>query len=383
VLRAAATEHDWDDFPPDLSALVPEQDPDVLMDAAAYHGVVGCLYHSIRQLPGVDPAAVASLERLYHAGISHHLRILADLQAVGRLFEAAGIPWLVIKGPALAAVAYRHPDLRTYFDLDLLVPAGRFQDAVEHLEGAGFPVLDRNWQLIRHERRGQLHLQLPRGTMTDLHWHLVNHQRQRRRFQIPMPELFQRARHTEIVGIPIAVLDATDALLHVCLHASLSGGDRLIWHKDIEQAIANDPPDWEHLVARARAWQVDLPVGVILWRAASSLLVPVPTPVLEALLPSRIRRALVGLADRIVTPGSRLDEPSLGRLVSRNHGRGPLGGIQDVGRWLAHGLHGDDRDLHTNPLLQERGSPDDRAAFLAVVTGRPQLAATRPGPSRS
>jgi hypothetical protein len=137
-----------------------------------------------------------------------------------------------VKGPALAAVAYRRPDLRAYKDLDLLVPAPVFEDAVRLLEANGIPLLDRNWTLVSHEVRGQLHLQLPMGTVTDLHWHLVNQYRDRLR--IPMGELFDRSRRVEVGGRPVSVLDPVDGLIHICLHAALSGGERLIWLKDLD-----------------------------------------------------------------------------------------------------------------------------------------------------
>jgi hypothetical protein len=56
----------------------------------------------------------------------------------------AGVPWLVVKGPALAEL-HGAPDLRAYSDLDVLVPSAAFGDALAALESAGAAVLARNW----------------------------------------------------------------------------------------------------------------------------------------------------------------------------------------------------------------------------------------------
>jgi hypothetical protein len=347
--------------------MVRTTDLELLPGLATYHGVAGCVYASLRDVPGTPPDVLEALAKLYHAGLSSHLRILADLQTVGRLLDAAEVPWLVVKGPALAAVTYERPDLRTYHDLDLVVPPERFGELVRYLEAHGMPVLDRNWQLVRAQRRGQLHLALPHGTTTDLHWHLVNSRRER--FRIPMSDLFARARTVEVPGVTCRVLDPVDSLLHLCLHAALSGGDRLIWQKDIEQTILHEELDWGLVVDRSNEWQVRVPVGVMLWRTANSLGVQVPPEVLAALLPSWPWRVALRALDRWTPAGSRFDEASLARLLSRNLGRGAGAVLMDAGRWAWRGLHGGahERDVRSNPMLVEHGNEEDRAAYLAAV----------------
>src|SRR5436309_12240895 len=58
-------------------------------------------------------------------------------EAVGALDEA-GIPSLLLKGPAVAAWLYPPAEVRRYTDVDLLVPAGCLAAAEEVLAGRGF-----------------------------------------------------------------------------------------------------------------------------------------------------------------------------------------------------------------------------------------------------
>src|SRR4029453_10505026 len=69
---------------------------------------------------------------------SHHLVVRGVLSRVGAVLDAAGIPWLVFKGPVLSSSVYCDPGMRRYSDLDILVPPDRFPDAVIAMEAAGF-----------------------------------------------------------------------------------------------------------------------------------------------------------------------------------------------------------------------------------------------------
>ena len=48
--------------------------------------------------------------------------------------ETAGVPFLVVKGPVLAALVYERPRVRFYRDLDLIVPRRSFVAALHSLE---------------------------------------------------------------------------------------------------------------------------------------------------------------------------------------------------------------------------------------------------------
>jgi hypothetical protein len=369
ILATATAEHDWARSPEGLAELLKEcGDLRELAFAAAYHGVAGCVHLSVRGSALVPADVLADLESWYRSGVSAHLRATADLTHVARTLDGCGVPWLVVKGPVLAGAVYSRPDLRSYKDLDLVVPSQAFPAVVHALEESGFPVLDRNWRLVREQLRGQLHLRLRLGTHADLHWHLVN--QHRHRFTVPMEGLLRRRRRVRVGALDLWTLDPVDTLLHVAFHASLSGGDRLVWAKDIEQAVLQGPVDWDAVVRRALQWRAALPVGAMLLRSASVLGAPVPGGVVRALVPSRIRRTLQRTIDRVQPPGALLGEPSITRLLSLHTGLGARLALAEGARRVGLRVRRvGDRAATTNPLLADAGDHADRQRYLAEVAG--------------
>jgi len=246
----------------------------------------------------ISEEAQASLLRTHVTRTAGHLRVLSDLDLVVKALADEGVRFLVIKGPVVSEHLYPSADLRTYDDLDVLIPPTDFERAIDALRQAGSRLLDRNWTLIRADARGQVHLQLPMGTLADVHWHVLNRAAVREGFRIETDGLFDRARTVPIAGRDVLTMDIVDTLLHLCLHASLSGADRLIWLKDVERAIAVDAPPWDAVVERARSWRAGRSVAIALARSRRALGAPVPDDVLDRLFASRTWRAISEFLDR-------------------------------------------------------------------------------------
>jgi hypothetical protein len=298
LLRACAREQ-----PPDrLAELLGRVDGDELLRQARGHGMLSALAVGLRDVPAVDAQLRATLEGWYHRALAGHMRALGDTAAACAALESAGVPVIVSKGPVLAEAIYPRPDLRSYNDVDLFLPRRRFGDGLAALETAGCRVLDRNWALIRRQMRGQLHASAPHGTPLDVHWHLFNHRATRQGLAVRMDELFERRRMVSIGVARVATFEATDTLLTLSLHAAVGGGARLSWLRDVDYAIRREPPDWDTVVARARAWRCGALVGVVLGRAQRVLGTPVPCDVLAALRGGRTWAALLRGAELISPP---------------------------------------------------------------------------------
>jgi hypothetical protein len=246
----------------------------------------------------ISDEAQASLLRTHVTRTAAHLRVLSDLDLVQHALSESEIRFLVIKGPIVAEHLYPSADLRTYDDLDVLLAPADFERAIDALRQAGSELLDRNWTLIRADARGQVHLQLPMGTLADVHWHVLNRESVRGGFRIETNELFERARTLHVAGRDVLTMDGVDTLLHLCLHAALSGADRLIWLKDIERAISVDRPAWDDVVERARSWRAGRSVAIALARSRRALGAPAPDDVLDRLFASRAWRAISQFLDR-------------------------------------------------------------------------------------
>jgi hypothetical protein len=348
-----------------------------LVALARHHRALGFLAAAAHDVPGLDDATAGGLARWHREQVTGQLRAVADLAALGRLLGAAGIPWLVIKGPAIAALLYPRPELRTFEDVDVVVPQEAFGDVIRTLQTAGLEVVDRNWELIRRERRGQLHVRLPNGSVADVHWHLLNRDHVRDGFRIDMGAVFGRARSLTVDGLELRTAGEVDTLVHLGLHAALSGGDKLIWLKDAELAATAGPP-WVEVVDVARSWGAGCAIGTILARAVRALDAPVPPGVIGELLPRwrrRMGRAIdarwpTELADGSVTPAV------LWAQTQRDGGRGWAGALaRRIARrpatFLLRTLGGEGwRGEGTGAVLLPSGDASDRDAFLRDVSDR-------------
>jgi hypothetical protein len=345
-------------------ALLAASSPGAILDAASFHRVGGLVH---RVLAGAVPDApaemLAALRTRHDEAVRRHLRLTFELSTLKPVLDGSGARWTVVKGPAVVALLYGDPGLRPYGDIDVLVDPARFDRVLGALRDAGSTLLDRNWKLIRRELRGELHFVLPGGAPLDLHWNLVN--LYRGRIRIDTAAILERSAPIDMGGVTAPTPDPTDSLIHLAVHGTLSGADRLLWMSDVARATARRPPDWDELVSRSTAWGVAAPVGLMLARSASVLGADVPPEVAQRLL-GRSYRTLMRAVDQISPwqrARGRLTSASL--LMTRSMGLGVSGAT----RWLVRRSwrNLDPREPQASSNFTPRGDESDYEAFVRGV----------------
>lgn len=348
-----------------------------LVEAAGFHRIGGYVARLLQRAGRDDARLLVKLRDQQFDAAARHLLVLRALSEVQAAFGGAGLDWLVVKGPVLAERAHGGADLREYTDVDLVVPGGQLRRALTVCAEAGWPTLDRNWPLLRRELLGEVHVGLGYGLHADLHWHLLYTPARRAVFTLPMGELFARRVRVAVGQLDdVPTLDPTDALVYTALHAALSGGERLLWLKDLERLVAAREFTWGEVVARAHAWHAGLPVGVLLDKARSLVGADVPPKVIRELAPTRTWRSLArgarflapparrtggGSVDRLVTRASRRDLPSSLAALARNAGSWARGSGRGLERSAGGQVSGPESAFY--PAGDER----DRDAFLDAV----------------
>jgi hypothetical protein len=210
-------------------------------------------------------------------------------------------------------------------------------------------VYERNWPLVRDRRLGALRLTTPAGGVLDLHWHIFYERTVRAAMPVDVVALRERSRTVLLGGRQVRTLDPLDTLTHVAVHAALDGGDRLVWLKDIEQALLyRAVPDWDALAARADEWHGAPAVALMLHRARRVLGAAVPAAVLTRLVSDPVWRGLVRGADLV--PALSAGHASLGRGVARATRADGRASRRELAHRAAAFLRGRDR---------ERFDPDD------------------------
>jgi hypothetical protein len=310
VLRTAVADHDYRGPVELLAPVVADRDLSELTRRAGYHRVSASVFLSLHGLPGIRSGALGALKHTYLRGASRQLLTLNELEALAGRFAQVGLPWLLLKGAALAETIYQPPELRVYNDIDVLVAPGDLRGAVALLEEQGGQLLDRNWTLISREVRGQVHVLLASGSVVDLHWHVLNRDEVRSRFGVQTTTEMARARTVRIGASAIPTLAAGSTLVHICLHGALSGGDRLQWLQDIDRAVRHLGCSWDEVVERADEWRARLPVAVMLQRAARTLGTHVPSEASGAPLSCIVGQRPADFDRRWRTAGTGTARPS-------------------------------------------------------------------------
>jgi hypothetical protein len=177
-------------------------------------------------------------------------RLLDTAEVLG----GSRIAFVVLKGTAHAHLVYPDPALRGYHDVDLLVPTGRYEDALHLLQQVGH---ERRYAAVRpafDRRFGKgATLVTPAGGELDIHRNLVFGTFG---FAIDLDELFRSAVEFRVADRRLRALGPETRFLHACYHAAL--GDPVPRYnsvRDVAQMLCTDTFDAGAVLDLARRWQ--------------------------------------------------------------------------------------------------------------------------------
>lgn len=249
-----------------------------VLRAGELHRVAPGIRRRVAAAGGGPDGWMPALDRARSAQLFRHMQAASDLKAIGAALSPS-TRWAVSKGAVLSDLVWPHPDMRAYTDIDVYVHPEDFETALVALEAAGFALIDRNWPEMRRQMRSEIALRGPSGMTLDLHWHLVGDSAGRERVRAELPAMLGRAAPATLgSGVVVPVFDATDAVLHVALHAAHAGSNKLMWIGDLRHGIRRLEVDWDELDVRARALRASAPVALTLARVERVFGTTLPLP---------------------------------------------------------------------------------------------------------
>jgi hypothetical protein len=374
LLVACVREHPWEQPPGEAAALLRLVDQDRLLELSQQHRVSVALCLSLQHVPELRPDVRDRLKEWQRTAVLNQLLLEAELQRLGSVLRE--LPWLVVKGPVLARDYYRRPELRSYADLDVLVPPEHLAEAVQRFEKASYVLLDRNWTLLAQRAAGELHFLSPHGIMIDLHWDLFNDRATRNSYSMVTRSFFERSRPLRIGNVEVRTLDNLDTVVHTAVHAARSGGDRLIWMKDLEQLVLSRRFTWDDLAERCVEHHAQLAVSVMLHRMRATLDPPdVTDAALRKIGGPAVWRFVGRIVDRFAPVVRASSEGSLTRMYARATRANTRSTAAELMRRLAararrRGWHHEDLTwdaAHRESVLYEAGGQEAKDAFFAAV----------------
>lgn len=292
-----------------------------VVTTAARHGIAALVWETAtrEELP-VPLEVLDDLQWVGSTMLDRGLELDAVLRRALAALADAGVPVVVLKGPALARTIYPDVAYRPYTDIDIVVDVGREAAATNALVGCGLAVLGvdaegRHEPYEAHEHDGAVIYRAfgdpPSGAKLELHLEPL-HLGLR-----PTCEAERWERAVPVPGLAGALMLAPeDQVVQLSAHVHRHGFNRLLWLKDIDllTRVNADRLDWS-LVKRVAAREGVLgSVWYTLELAVELLASPIPAAVIASFRPARLTRALYGLVwPRPVIAG--LDAPMRRRAV--------------------------------------------------------------------
>jgi hypothetical protein len=170
----------------------------------------------------------------------------ATTQAIARL-ESRGIPCLLLKGVSIATWLYEEGAPRPYRDIDLLVPAERFEEAVTVLGELGYANPLAGADPCEYGPN-ELALVDPRGACVDLHHALIGVVEPARAWDA----LLSRSTWLQVGGSTVRVLDVAARAMHLALHAIQDGPVNTKAIEDLSRGVELVPLEqWREAAALA------------------------------------------------------------------------------------------------------------------------------------
>jgi Uncharacterised nucleotidyltransferase len=225
-------------------------DPDASLEGidTGSFNLLPLVYRNLTRLEVEDPWLVR-LRGVYRYTWSRNQLLMKTGADAIRIFDAAGIPTVVLKGAAITTIQFKDLGVRPMTDFDLLVPRDRAVDAIRALRSSFRP----HDELPDPEARLAVHHSTsffdPDDRDLDLHWYSLWQ-------SAPDDDFWEAAIPIEIAGAASRALCPTDQLLHVLAHGTWwAPGGSPGWVADAITIIGSSAGgvNWERFRERAAA----------------------------------------------------------------------------------------------------------------------------------
>ena len=239
------------------------------------------LYRNLKRHSVDDPLLERFKEAFSRTYFENHI-LFEKATIVLKALEASAIPTMVLKGVALVAAYYGDPGLRPMLDFDILVPSPRALDAMSVLKRLGWHGTYHREPEKRIDVTHSVPFRDPTSRQIDLHWHVLTecwHADDDRGF-------WDHSVPVEVNGVATRRLDATDQLMHVCVHGrKWDDPPPIRWIADATMILRSNEQtiEWDRLISNLEYRHLVLPGAGALVYLRERFVAPVPDDVIRRL----------------------------------------------------------------------------------------------------
>ena len=233
------------------------------------HNVAGVLFNYFSKNENIVPIDVLdTFKNIYEKNIMRHILWANEATNITNALSENGINTVLLKGIGLADTIYPHPWLRSFSDIDFLVPQDKLLKVKDILIDLGYDLiytdslkwlLKNNLALSFINKKNKIYL--------EIHTDIVNNKWYAESTNIDMDAIWQNVISKEINGKKVFLLSPEDNILYLSIHLAVAHGFHgLIWFYDINEFINfyKNKINWDILFERAEKFNIVKPVYLTL-----------------------------------------------------------------------------------------------------------------------
>ena len=227
------------------------------------HGMTPFLSYRTRSL-GIPAPPKLMKEWLgyYLYQIAEEKKALRQIKELKNILATERIPFILLKGASAMLRLYPEPGLRTFCDLDILIPAEMVSQFKRAMTMAGYkPLFSRTSPEDEELQRYDAHLDPLRkeeGFRIEPHLSIL---KGRGEYSIALPEIWRDREETEMDGVSIEHLNIEHFIIHSLLHCARDLHDfgfiAIKGFTDLLYAIHTRGIDWSKILDTSRRWGVE------------------------------------------------------------------------------------------------------------------------------
>jgi hypothetical protein len=263
-----------------------------LLRLARHHRLEPLLSYGLRRshVAGIPSRVRAEWDARRRHAVARALYHQKAIAAIATIFEARGVPYVLLKGEALSKAFYPQDGLRPYGDIDLLIRPEDYEPAKAALKELGFQLRRATKEFEERRFFGEIEFDTegPRSLTVDLHWDTMMtcwepHSLFKEDGTWASPD------HIRLGDRAIPVLNRELHLLFLSVHLAFHHVfDGLLLLCDLLLVLRRDAEriDWDRLIEVANQCRCRRALFFSLYFANWLLAAPVPSEILDRLRPS-------------------------------------------------------------------------------------------------
>jgi len=274
-----------DPFREEIPGDISQQSWDHISALSKLHGLTPFLYYRARSL-GIKLPEQIEKEWLgiYLYQIAGEKKARAQIKELKEILDPEGIPFILLKGASAMLRLYPQPGLRTFCDLDILIPFDRVFEFKRAMAASRYkPLSARNSPEDEELQKFDSHLDpicKDASLMIESHLNILGVKGDR---SVANPDAWQEKEEASTDGFNVNHLNVEHFVIHTLLHYSKhlsnEGFSEIKWLIDLLYAIKTWKIDWTRVWTAARRWGVErdiLPVMATLnYYCQTQILLPV------------------------------------------------------------------------------------------------------------